>query len=199
VDENLVRYGSPKEALAHRLLGDSKTSDVKITKLHEIVGEGIEIHGELSDKQAKRSYLTSFKLDLEGRSREATCTCPSFRRSGMREGPCEHLLALRIAYARRRSEEESRRKTPEGRRLIRAETRTLLRREASGNESIYRISLDDRVVRFFWGQRGPTEAANDNQLRQQRLWFDSDREARDAYFARLETLASDGYIDADAF
>lgn len=186
-----VRYGSEAEAAAHRLLGGG---EVKLTKLHEIVGEGLEIHGEITDREARRSYATRYTIDTEGRVREAACTCPLFRRSGMREGPCEHLLALRILHARRRAEEEALRNTPEGRKLIRAETRTLLRRSAesvSGEEMVYRVSLDHRVVRLVWGSRTGTQ-------RQQRLWFDSDREAREAYFQRLEQLAADGFIDAGA-
>ncbi|HRI52927.1 MAG TPA: SWIM zinc finger domain-containing protein, partial [Pseudomonadota bacterium] len=190
-----LRYGSPREARAHRLLGDGSPGqgEVKLLKVHEIAGEGtvsIEIHGEVLDREARRTYATHFTVDNEGRVKDAACTCPLFRRSGLREGPCEHLLALRLAQARRRAEEEALRQTPEGQKLIRAETRTLIRRESEGQESVYRVSLDARVVRLVWGQRAnPTE-------RQQRLWFDSDREARAAYFARLSDLAKEGFIDA---
>lgn len=200
-----VRYGSPAEARAHRLLGSGSSvesataaGDVKLTKVHEIVGEGVEIHGEITDREARRSYVTRYTLDIEGRVKEASCTCPLFRRSGLREGPCEHLLALRLLSARRRAEEEALRQTPEGRKLIRAETRTLLRRELSahdaggeglGQELVYRVSLDHRTVRVVFGPRSGPQ-------RQQRLWFDSDREAREAYFSRLEQLAAEGFIDA---
>lgn len=196
IDDALVRYGNPREAQAHRLLESDKA--VKLTKIHEIAGEGVEIQGEVQDKQERRSYAPHFLLDVEGRAREAGCSCPLVRRSGLREGPCEHLLALRLRYVRQRSEEEARRQTPEGRRLIRAETRTLVRREEAGHESIYRVSLDDRTVRVLWHD-GPRRGAERPQERQQRLWFDSDREAREAYFARLEALGAEGYIDADAF
>jgi predicted DNA-binding WGR domain protein len=131
-----------------------------------------------------------FMLDLEGRVRDAGCGCPQFKRSGLREGPCEHMIALRLAYARRKAEAEALRKTPEGRKLIRAETRTYTRRDASGKEIVYRVSLDDKLVVVHWGDR--MEAP-----RQQRLWFDSDSEAREAYFARLNELASEGFVDAD--
>jgi hypothetical protein len=187
-----IRYGSTAEARAHRLLSGGTAGEVRLTKLHEIVGEGVEIHGEITDREARRSYVTRYTLDTEGRVKEASCTCPHFRRSGLREGPCEHLLALRVLTARRRAEEEALRQTPEGRKLIRAETRTLLRRELpehGGQEVVYRVSLDQRAVRLAWGPRtGPQ--------RQQRLWFDSDREAREAYFSRLEQLAAEGFIDA---
>jgi len=91
------------------------------------------------------------------------------------------MIALRLAYARRKAEEEALRQSPEGRKLIRAETRTLVRRDALGKETVYRVTLDDKVVRVAWGARA---GVNDAPARQQKLWFDTDREAREAYFAR---------------
>lgn len=206
VDEQIIRYGSPREAKAHRLLGAPGapgTGEVKITKIHEIAGEGVEIHGEVSDLEARREFPPRFTIDLEGRVSDASCTCATFRRSGLREGPCEHMIALRIAYARKRVEEDALRQTAEGRQLIRAETRTYVRREPSGAETVYRVSLDDRVVYVQWGPRvraglGATAGSEKEAARHQRIWFDTDREARDAYFQRLEDLASEGFVDADS-
>ncbi len=194
VDEAIIRYGSEREERAHRLLGDGEhepSGEVRLTKIHEIAGEGVEIHGEVVDKEAHRAFAPSFTIDLEGRATNATCGCPAFRRAGMREGPCEHMIALRLAFARRRAEEERLRQTPEGRKLIRAETRTFVRRDSAGREQVYRLSLDGRVVRVAWGARSDAG-------REQRLWFDSDREARDAYFGRIESLAGEGFIDAES-
>jgi predicted nucleic acid-binding Zn finger protein len=191
VDESVIRFGSEREARAHRLLGDGGpgAGEVKVTKVHEVVGEGTRIHGEVVDREAVRSFFPVFTLDLEGRVREASCGCPHFRRSGVREGPCEHMMALRLAYARQRAEEEALRQTPEGRQQIRAETRSYVRREATGQEQVFRVSLDGKVVAVEWGPRL-------GEPRHQKLWFDSDAEARAAYFARLESLASEGFIDA---
>jgi hypothetical protein len=191
VDEAVIRFGSEREARAHRLLGDGGpgAGEVKVTKVHEVVGEGTRIHGEVVDREAVRSFFPAFTLDLEGRVKEASCGCPPFRRSGLREGPCEHMIALRLAYARQRAAEEALRQTPEGRKLIRAETRSYVRREESGQEQVYRVSLDGKLVSVEWGPRL-------GEPRRQKLWFDTDAEARAAYFARLETLASEGFIDA---
>ncbi|XXF78289.1 SWIM zinc finger family protein [Myxococcaceae bacterium GXIMD 01537] len=189
VDEAVIRYGNEREARAHRLLEGA--GEVKLTKVHEVVGTGTRIHGEVADREALRSFFPSFLLDSEGRVREATCGCPHFRRSGVREGPCEHMFALRLAYSRRRAEEEALRLSPEGRGLIRAETRSYVRRDTSGQEQVYRVSLDGKVVALEWGPRL-------GEPRHQRLWFDSDSEARSAYFSRLEQLAADGYIDSAA-
>jgi len=71
------------------------------------------------------------------------------------------MIALRLRYAREQAALEQARETAEGRRLIRAETRTLTRRQGETVLS-YRISLDERQVLLRWG--------NDPQaLRQQRL------------------------------
>ncbi len=189
VDEREIRYSSPREAAAHRLLG--APGAVRPTKVHEIAGEGTEIHGEVADREAHRDFSPRFTMDLEGRVSDAWCSCPAFRRSGLREGPCEHMIALRVAYARERAERDAQRQTAEGRSLIRAETRTYVRREASGAEVVYRVSLDDRVVHLAWGARAEAP-------RHQRIWFDTDGEARDAYFKRLDALTSSGFVDADA-
>lgn len=191
VEDSLVRYGSEREAKAHRILAEKNA--VKFTKLHEIAGEGVEIHGDVNDKAASRAVSPKFTIDLEGRVIGAACGCPHYRRAGMREGPCEHMIALRLAYARRKAEEEALRQSPEGRKLIRAETRTLVRRDALGKETVYRVTLDDKVVRVAWGARS---GVNDAPSRQQKLWFDTDREAREAYFARLDALSAEGFIDA---
>ena len=191
VDEAVIRYGSEREERAHRLLGDGSAGagEVKVTKVHEVVGTGTRLHGEVVDREAVRSFFPSFLLDLEGRVREASCGCPPYKRAGMREGPCEHMIALRLAYARQRAQEEALRQTPKGRSQIRAETRAYVRRDDSGKEQVYRVSLEGKRVSVEWGPR-------QGEARHQRLWFDTDAEARMAYFARLESLAAEGFIDS---
>ena len=97
----------PRSARPHFTLGRllEGAGEVKLTKVHDVVGTGTRIHGEVVDREAVRSFFPSFLLDSEGRVREASCGCPHFRRSGVREGPCEHMLALRLAYSRRRADE----------------------------------------------------------------------------------------------
>ena len=106
-----------------------------------------------------------------------------FRRAGIKEGPCEHMIAVRVLYAREQARLEAARGTEEGRALIRAETRTLLRRTARGAET-YRLSLDGREVIARYGSTDP--------LRMQRLLFATSDDARAAYFARLEELGDEG-------
>jgi hypothetical protein len=197
VDPARIRYGSPREAAAHRLLGDGAEAagDVAITKIHNIAGEGQEISGEVKDKVARRTFAPRFTVDVEGNVREAWCNCPTYQRSAMREGPCEHMIALYVFERREHAEAERLRLTPEGRRRVRAETRTLVRRDSLGSQEEVRLSLDDRVVRVE--RRRAKEGAPEDE-RFQRMWFDTDAAARAAYFARLDDLEGKGFIDTDA-
>ncbi len=183
-----LRYRDAREEQAHRLLATK--DQVQLTRIHDLGLDGTAIDGEVRDQQAHRHYQTSFTLDREGRTVKASCTCAEFRRAGLKQGPCPHMIALRLRYAREQAALEQARETAEGRRLIRAETRTLTRRQGETVLS-YRISLDERQVLLRWGH-------NPQAQRQQRLLFNRAEEARDAYFARLDGLAKRGFIDASA-
>lgn len=180
-----LRFRDAREAAAHRLLGEAGA--VGLTKVADQGIEGRAIEGQVVDGKAHRTFHPAFTIDREGRTAQATCTCTAFRRSGIKEGPCEHMIALRVAYARQQAALEAARETPEGRAQITAETRVLLRRSARGAES-YRLSLDGRHVTARFGLG--------DALRMQRQRFDSIEDARTAYFARLATLATKGYLDA---
>jgi hypothetical protein len=201
VDDAAIRYGSPREALAHRLLGDPAggavaMGEVRVTKLHVIVGEGQQVEGEIDDRQLQRTFSPRFTLDLEGQVTDAWCNCPTYLRSKLREGPCEHMIALYVRSKREAAEAERLRSTPEGRMRVRAETRTLTRRDRDGRRTSFRVSLDDRLVRIAVQEAGPGEPLGDP--RHQRTWYDNDSEAREAYFERLDRLAAQGFIDTEA-
>lgn len=182
-----LKFRDAREAAAHRLLGEA--SAVALTKVHDRGHEGRTIEGQVVDAGAHRTFYPQFTIDREGRTASASCTCPHFRRAGIKEGPCEHMIALRVQLAREQARLESARETAEGRALITAETRVLMRRTRAGAET-FRLSLDGRLVtsRFGIGEA----------LRMQHQRFDSNAAARAAYFARLGELATKGYLDATA-
>jgi hypothetical protein len=180
-----LRFRDAREAAAHRLLGEAGA--VALTKVHDAGSDGRTIEGQVIDARAHRTFHPSFTLDAEQRTSAATCTCSAFRRAGIKEGPCEHMIALRVLYAREQARLEAARATPEGRASITAETRVLLRRTARGAE-LYRLSLDGRHVTARFGIG--------DALRMQRLRFDTASEARAAYFARIDDLSRKGYLDA---
>jgi hypothetical protein len=185
-----LTFRDAREAAAHRLLGEPGA--VTLTKVHDQGSDGRAIEGQVVDARAHRTFYPSFTLDGEGRTSAATCTCSAVRRSGIKEGPCEHMIALRMRYAREQARLEAARATPEGRALITAETRVLMRRTSAGAET-YRVSLDGRTVTTRLTQSGTDALATP---RMQRLRFDSAPDARTAYFARLEDLSQKGYLDA---
>lgn len=182
-----LRFRDAREAAAHRLLAEPGA--VTLTKVHDLGLEGRTIEGQVVDAKAHRTFHPSFTIDREARTSSATCTCSAFRRSGVKEGPCEHMIALRVAYAREQARLESARTSEEGRALITAETRVLMKRTRAGAET-YRLSLDGRTVTARFGVG--------DALRMQRLAFDTADDARSAYFARLQALATKGYLDATA-
>ena len=194
-----LRYRDEREQQAHRLLelGDA----VRVTKVHDLGAYadqgGTRIEGEVEDPQAHRTYRTSFTIDREGQTVDATCTSPQFRRSGLREGPTVPMIALRLLFARHQAELERARETEQGRKLIRAETRVLVRRHPTrGDRQVagsitYRLSLDDREVVVRWGP-------HPEQMRMHRLRFANTDDAREEYFGRLTTLGEKGFIDASA-
>lgn len=199
LDPESIRFASAREATAQRLLGDvgkPGTADVRITKLHELSGEGLEVEGELHDRERRRTLTPRFTLDLDGQVRSASCNCAAYQRAGLREGPCEHMLALYLLHAREREAAERERALPEGRARVRAETRTLLRRDTSGKKVRCRISLDGRLVRVEQQETVPGRPPLASRLA--RTWFDTEDDARAAYHARLDTLAQHGFLDVGA-
>ncbi len=180
-----LQFRDAREAAAHRLLGEPAA--VTLTKVADQGIEGRTIEGQVVDAKAHRTFFPGFTIDREGRTSAASCTCSAFRRAGIKEGPCEHMIALRVSYTRQQAQLEAARQTPEGRAQVTAETRILMRRTTIGAET-YRLSLDGRLVTARFGLG--------DALRMQKLRFDTIDDARAEYFARLTDLATKGYLDA---
>ena len=193
LDADRLRYRDEREEAAHRLL--AVEGQVVLTTVHDLGGEGVRIEGEVHDRQAHRTYQTSFTVDREGRTVNASCSSPQFRRSGLREGPTVPMIALRLLYARERARLERARESDEGRKLIRAETRTLIKRPANGSAraraTTMRISLRDRKVVVRWGHESES-------MRMSQQFFTTADEARAEYFRRLAECEKRGFIDASA-
>ncbi|MBI4821399.1 MAG: hypothetical protein HY791_34385 [Deltaproteobacteria bacterium] len=183
-----LKFRDATEEKAHRLL--EVEGQVQLTKIHDKGLEGTAIEGHVEDRVAHRAFDTSFVVDREGRTSSATCGCPKFRKAALREGPCEHMIALRIKHGRELAERERMRATPEGRKLIRAETRTFTKRVA-GREETRRVSLEDRTV--VLREERPAQSA-----KVVRLFFRKADDARQEYFSRLDTLGDQGFVDASS-
>jgi len=88
------RFGSDREKLANELLDQD---NVKVSAKTE--GETIEIKGTV---KANKRYTTLAVLDSDERLINANCECDFFRSNALRMGPCEHILATRMAFHRQK-------------------------------------------------------------------------------------------------
>lgn len=181
LDPEALRYRSAEERVATDLLA---AGAVKVTHENVVHGVGTELVAKV--KQGEREYRTAFTLDDEGRVGKADCTCNHFRTHRLKEGPCAHLLAVRMKVEDLKATRAARRGT-----AIRSETRTYARRTSAG-ESVTQLSLNEKRLKLRWGLR------TDARLRVQNLVFDDVDAARAAYFDRIAALEAKGYLDASA-
>jgi hypothetical protein len=185
IDLNRLEYRDRRERSAHDLL--TRREAVQIVSENRLPGAGLELTGQVVVAEDRREYRPQMLLADEGQVGRAECTCASFRKQGLKAGPCVHLVALRLAYAER---EARRLKGLDSRQAITVETRTYSRRDPAGEE-IYLVSLDRRRLKVRWGH-------DDRPPRLQTLTFDSVEDARGAYLARVAELEARGFLDATA-
>lgn len=62
-----------------------------------IPGGGFRLSGSAKGKDGAR-VRPMLTLDGDGKIAEGTCTCSAFKSHGLTQGPCEHLLGLRLAH-----------------------------------------------------------------------------------------------------
>ena len=85
-----LRFSSPQEAVANQFITQNQ---VKITTT--VQNNCLQIKGKVKDRYA--SYSTLAVLDTDNRLIEGQCDCNFFRSNQLRKGPCEHILATRMA------------------------------------------------------------------------------------------------------
>lgn len=61
------------------------------------VSTGYKLTGSVKGGDGKR-VRPLLHVDFESRIVDATCTCPKFKHSKLTQGPCEHMLALRLLH-----------------------------------------------------------------------------------------------------
>jgi hypothetical protein len=89
-----LRFSNDRESRATRLLHDGK---VKVT-LHFLADGELKFDGAVID--GNNTYKTWLVLDVERRMSAAECGCNYYQQNKLYKGPCEHMLALRIAEHR---------------------------------------------------------------------------------------------------
>ncbi|MCA9662714.1 MAG: SWIM zinc finger family protein [Myxococcales bacterium] len=187
IDAGRLEFRNLRERVAHDLIA---AKAAKITQESQVYGSGLEITGEVKVKADRREYRPQMTIADDGRVRKAECTCSFFRKHKLKEGPCAHLIALRLVHAI----EEQRKKSERGdaRAKVVVETRTYARRRGEDErEEVVQLALDRQRIKVRWGERGARQ-------RVQSLVFNSVAEARAAFFARADELEAGGYLDEAA-
>ena len=85
-----LRFSNPAEAAATKLVGS-----VKFTA-QEVPGVGVQLEGVIGSRN--RSYHPVIVIDADERMASAHCDCNHYQMNKLHKGPCEHMLALRMAY-----------------------------------------------------------------------------------------------------
>ncbi|MBC7921471.1 MAG: SWIM zinc finger family protein [Ferruginibacter sp.] len=87
-----LRFNNPREAKATQLV-DAKEVTVK----PEFLPEGnLKLSGTV--REGKQQYAPELVIDRDERIAQATCTCHFYHQNKLYKGPCEHILALRMAH-----------------------------------------------------------------------------------------------------
>lgn len=172
-----LRYRQPAEQQAYELVEQQGAiGDLEVMLLNN---EGLELSATIHVAADKRSYLSKLKLNEEGMVAKAECSCHQIMQHGLSQGPCSHLLALRIAYAQQLSQQD--------RQILEQETRLFSRRRGQQLEQ-YQIS--------FYKKRLFISNGLDQQRKRQQLAFNSIAAARQAYFNKIEQFQRSGFIDS---
>ncbi|HEY9842486.1 MAG TPA: SWIM zinc finger family protein, partial [Candidatus Obscuribacterales bacterium] len=176
-----LRFRNRRERLAYDLLAKSAVRLESEEHIHEV---GVELVGKVKSAAENREYRPLLRLNPEGRVLKADCSCSFFRKHQLKEGPCEHLIALRLRFGQL---ELARRDNPD-RDSVRLETRSYSKRHDDGSESVYRLSLDQRRLIKRWSLPGVRE-------KKHAMVYNSADDARKAYFGQIDILEAKGFID----
>jgi hypothetical protein len=87
-----LRFSNPREEMANELL--QKTAP-KI-KAEHIIGAGLKLSGVI--KAGKRTFNPELLIDEDERIKTGNCDCSFFIENKLHKGPCEHMIAMRLAY-----------------------------------------------------------------------------------------------------
>ncbi len=91
-----LRFANEREQVATRFL---EHDAVRLTDCRALKQDGLSIGGTVTEKG--RPYAATLRIDADQRIADARCECNWFQQNRLRKGPCEHMLALRMAQARR--------------------------------------------------------------------------------------------------
>jgi hypothetical protein len=90
-----LRFASDREASATRFLTQNA---VRVTSVTGDPAGALVLAGSVSDRD--KTFNPSLTVDADERIIQAECTCNWHQQNKLYKGPCEHILALRMQYAR---------------------------------------------------------------------------------------------------
>jgi hypothetical protein len=91
-----LRFASEREASASRLLHEGR---VRVSA-RQLAAGAIEVQGVISHRS--KSFAPELVIDADERLVKAECSCNFYQQNKLYKGPCEHILAARMAFARDR-------------------------------------------------------------------------------------------------
>ena len=100
----LVRFPAPanaQEAAARKIF---ELGGIRIIARRP-VSTGYKLSGSSRDDHGPR-VRPLLHVDQEGRIIEGSCTCAFYKKHQLTHGPCEHILALRLAHMSRLEQED---------------------------------------------------------------------------------------------
>ncbi len=90
-----LRFANPLEAAASRWVDEQCVTFTA----QDIPVVGLQLSGAV--KSTSRTYHPVIVIDADEKLSEAHCDCHHYYTNKLYKGPCEHMLALRMAYARK--------------------------------------------------------------------------------------------------
>jgi hypothetical protein len=90
-----LRFASPREESATEFVGRGA---VQLAARTTDSAGSVSLLGAVADDG--RRFDAALTLDSDERILRADCTCNWHQQNRLRKGPCEHILALRLAHAR---------------------------------------------------------------------------------------------------
>ena len=92
---DLLRFDNPREAEANHLVDEKK---VKVD--FERTDNGLKLFGTVKSASGQ-VHNPMLIIDADERISQATCDCSYYISNKLYKGPCEHILALRIAHRKK--------------------------------------------------------------------------------------------------
>ena len=92
-----LRYSNPREAAAAKYVEEGQ---VRVTRADAGPNRALTLGGTVAERS--KSYTPILTMDGDERIVSASCGCYWHSQNELRQGPCEHLLALRLAHERQR-------------------------------------------------------------------------------------------------